>query len=131
MPAITSRACRGSQLAGGEVVQEEQRLGALHHDVVDAHRHQVDADGVVDAGLDRDLQLGADAVGAGDQHRIDESRRLQVEQRAEAAEPAHHAGPVRRPRERLDRLDQRVGRRRYRRRPRGRSGRCRSFGSGS
>ena len=35
------------ELAAGEVVEEEQRLGALHQDVVDAHRHQVDADGVV------------------------------------------------------------------------------------
>ena len=46
----------------------------------------------------------------GDQHRVGEPRRLQVEQRAEAAEPAHHAGPVRRARQRLDRLDQRVAR---------------------
>ena len=98
------------QPAGGEVVQEEQRFGALHHDVVDAHRHQVDADGVVDAGLDRHLQLGADAVGGGDQHRIDEPRRLQVEQRAEAAQAAHHAAPIGRPRQRLDRLHQRIGR---------------------
>jgi len=30
--------------AAGVIVEEEQRLGALHHDVVDAHRHQVDAD---------------------------------------------------------------------------------------
>ena len=32
------------QAAGGEIVQEEQRLGALHDEVVDAHRDQVDAD---------------------------------------------------------------------------------------
>ena len=37
------------QPAGGEVVEEEQRFGALHHDVVDAHRHQIDADRVMDA----------------------------------------------------------------------------------
>ena len=35
------------ELAAGEVVEEEQRLGALHEDVVDAHRDEVDADGVV------------------------------------------------------------------------------------
>ncbi len=34
------------ELAAGIVVEEEQRLGALHDDVVDAHRHQVDADRV-------------------------------------------------------------------------------------
>ena len=99
------------QPAGREVIQEEQRFGALHHDVVHAHRHQIDADGVMDAGLDRHLELGADAVGAGDQHRIGKSRGLQVEQRTEAAQPAHHAAPIRRPRERLDRLHQRIGRR--------------------
>ena len=108
MPAITSRACCDVQLAGGEIVQEEQRFGALHHQVVDAHRHQIDADRVVQPGLDGDLQLGADAVGGGHQHRIGEPRRLQVEQRAEAAEPAHHARPLRGPRQRLDRLDQRI-----------------------
>ena len=32
------------QLAGGVVVEEEQRLGALHDDVVGAHGDQVDAD---------------------------------------------------------------------------------------
>ena len=94
MPATTARACVDVELAGGEVVEEEQRLGALHHDVVDAHRHQVDADRVVDARLDRDLELGADAVGAGDQHRIAEARRLQVEQarRSRPARPSRPAG---------------------------------------
>ena len=58
------------QRAGGEIIEEEQRLGALHHQIVDAHRHQVDADRVVPPGLDRELQLGADAVGGGDQHRV-------------------------------------------------------------
>jgi hypothetical protein len=32
------------QLAGREIVEEEQRLGALHDEVVDAHRDQIDAD---------------------------------------------------------------------------------------
>ena len=32
-------------LAAGDVVKEEQRLGALGGDVVDAHGHAVDADG--------------------------------------------------------------------------------------
>ena len=99
------------ELPGGEVIQEEQRFGALHHQIVDHHRHQVDADRVMDAGLDRDLQLGAHAVGAGYQNGIDETRRLQVEQRAEAAKAADHPGAERGTRQRLDRLDQRVARR--------------------
>ena len=53
------------ELAAGEVVEEEQRLGALHQDVVDAHRDEVDADGVVAVERERELELGAHAVGAG------------------------------------------------------------------
>src|SRR3546814_6418674 len=37
------------ELAGGEVVEEEQRLGALHQHVVDAHADQVAADRVAAA----------------------------------------------------------------------------------
>ena len=37
------------QLARGEVVEEEQRLGAAHDEVVDVHGDQVDADRVVPA----------------------------------------------------------------------------------
>ena len=62
------------QLAAGVVVEEEQRLGALHDDVVDAHRDQVLADAGEEARVDGDLELGADAVGRGDQHRILVSR---------------------------------------------------------
>ena len=64
------RAGRDVELAGREVVEEEERLGALHDQVVDAHRDEVDADRVVLAGVDRDLELGADAVGGGDQDRV-------------------------------------------------------------
>ncbi len=94
----------------GIVVEEEQRLGALDHDVVDAHRHQVDADRVGHARLDRDLELGAHAVGARDEDRIPEARRLEVEQSTEAAQPAHHARPVGAARQGLDVLDQCVAR---------------------
>ena len=65
----------GVEPAGGQVVEEEQRLRALHEDVVDAVVDEVDADRVVHAGHERDAQLGADAVGARDQHRIVARRR--------------------------------------------------------
>jgi hypothetical protein len=58
-------------------------------------------------GLDRDLHLGADAVGGGDQDRVGEPGRLEVEQRAEAAEIGIRAGAGRRLGLRLDRFDQR------------------------
>ena len=75
MPATIVGADLRRELAGREIVEEEQRLGALHDDVVDAHRDEVDADRVVAAGLDRDLHLGADAVVGRDQDRVREARR--------------------------------------------------------
>jgi len=55
------------ELADGEIVKKEQRLCALHKDVVHAHGDGVDADGVVLAEGEGDFQFGADAVGAGDE----------------------------------------------------------------
>ena len=41
------------QLRAGEVIEEEQRLGALHNEIVGTHCDQVDAHPVVPSGLDR------------------------------------------------------------------------------
>ena len=71
--ATTASATVAVELAGGEIVEEEQRLGALDDQVVGAHRDQVDADAVVPAELDRQLELGADAVVGGDQQRVVDS----------------------------------------------------------
>ena len=98
------------ELAGRRIVEEEQRLGALHDDVVDAHGDKVDPDGVEDARLDGDAQLGADAVVGGDQHGIAKARRSQVEQAAEAADLGIGAGTAGRPHQRLDGLHQGVAR---------------------
>ena len=77
------------ELAGGVVVEKEQRLGAADHQVVDAHRHQVLADAVVLVQVERQAQLGAHPVGAGYQHRLLVAGRDFAEG-AEAAEAAHH-----------------------------------------
>ncbi|MDH6639266.1 UNVERIFIED_ORG: hypothetical protein M2438_004441 [Methylobacterium sp. SuP10 SLI 274] len=100
----------GTSFSGGVIVEEEQRLGALDDDVVDAHRHEVDADRVVASGLDGDLHLGADAVIGGDQDRVLEARGLEVEQTAEAADLRIRPRPARGAHQRLDRLDERVAR---------------------
>ena len=81
----------GLQLAGGEVVHEEHGRGALHGDVVDAVVHQVGADGVVQLHLKRQLQLGAYAVHAGDQHRVGILLLVDGKQPAKAANLAQHA----------------------------------------
>ena len=81
----------------GHVVEEEQRLGAAAQHVVDAHGHQVDADGVVAAGQLGDLELRADAVGATDQHRVFVAAgeqpvgEIELEQAGESAGQRHHA----------------------------------------
>ena len=79
-----------AQLAGGVVVEEEQRLGARDDDVVGAHGDQVDADLVVPAGVDGQAQLGADAVGARHQHRPAIAIERHFHQRAEAADAGQH-----------------------------------------
>ncbi len=96
--------------AGREIIEEQERLGALHDEVVDAHRHEIDAHRVVAPRLDRDLELGADAVGGDDEDGIAVARRLQIEERAEAAQSGVGAGPRRRLRQRLQRRDERVAR---------------------
>jgi hypothetical protein len=80
------RADLGFELAAGEVIEEEQWFRTLHHKVVDRHGDEVNADGVVPARFDRDLDLGADAVGARDQDGIGKARPLEVEQAAESAD---------------------------------------------
>ena len=110
MPATTSRAVCDIELAASEIVEEEQRLGALHDKVVDAHGDQIDADAAVASAVDGDLELGAHAIIGGDQDRVLETARFEVEQAAEAAQIGLRTRPPRRFDQRLDGLYQRVAR---------------------
>src|SRR5215470_9494796 len=47
------------KLAGGEIVEKEQRLGPLDYEIVDRHGDEIDADGVVPPSLDGDLDFCA------------------------------------------------------------------------
>ena len=96
------------ELAAGKIVEEEQRLGPLHHQVVHRHRHEVDADRVVTRGLDCDLDLGADAIGRRDQNGIGVAGGLEIEQAAEAADFGVCARPSGPPHQRLDQIDHAV-----------------------
>ena len=81
---------RGLDPADGQVVEEEQRLRAGAGDVVGAHRHEVDPDGVQPAGLPRDLELRPHAV----------RRRREEPALADPVEPgeaAHLIGDLRAP----------------------------------
>src|SRR2546421_531927 len=73
------------EFAAGEIVEKEQRLGALYEHVVGAHRYKIDADGVVAAEGEGELQLGAHAIRARDQYRVTVFLR-QLAQRAETTD---------------------------------------------
>src|SRR5438552_1359168 len=93
--------------AGGEVVEEDDGLGAADHHVIHAHRDQVDADGVVLAGQERELQLGSHAVGSDHEHGFAVPLG-NLEEPSEAADARQDLGPGRAPGERLDPLHQGV-----------------------
>ena len=80
------RCDRRIEFAAGKIVEEEQRFGALHDEVVDGHCDQINADRVVAGRFDRDLDLGADTVGGGDENGIGKTGRLEIEQSAKAAD---------------------------------------------
>src|SRR4030095_9732594 len=50
------------ELAAHEVVKKKQRLSALSKNIVHAHRHQIDADGVVNSSHESDLEFCSDSV---------------------------------------------------------------------
>ncbi|MNT00431.1 hypothetical protein D3C72_1348640 [compost metagenome] len=77
------------QFAGGKVIQEEQRLSALNHQIVHTHCNQIDADGVVSFQVHRQTQLGAYAVGTGNQYRLAVFLRQRT-QGAKTAQTTHH-----------------------------------------
>jgi hypothetical protein len=58
------------KLATDEIVQEEKRLGALSDDIIHAHGHKIDADGVVFLHHERHFELGSNAVRGRNQHRM-------------------------------------------------------------
>ena len=83
---------RGVHSSEGDVVEEEERHRALDQDVVDAVGHEVVAHGVVDAGGDGHLDLGAHAVGGGHEHGLLVAREVGAEQAAEGADLREHPG---------------------------------------
>ncbi len=74
------------ELAGGEIVEEEERAGALDGDVVDAVVDEVLADGVVDVELEGDFEFGANAIHRRDQDGVGVLFEVEGEEAAEAAD---------------------------------------------
>jgi hypothetical protein len=63
-PLDELRQVLGDELAGGVVVEKEEGLRAAAEDVVDAVVDEVHTDAAMPPGGDRDLDLGADRIGA-------------------------------------------------------------------
>jgi hypothetical protein len=74
----------GDISSAGNVVQEEQRLRSAADNVVHAHRHAVDPDGIMLFQQERKLQLGPDTVRPRYQDRGADPRKIQRKQAAEA-----------------------------------------------
>ncbi len=88
----------GVVAAHRDVVEEQERLGPGAEAVVDRHRDQVDADGRVPAGGEGELELGADAVGRGDQDRVAIGPAEQADVGVEPEEAGEPARPLDHPR---------------------------------
>jgi hypothetical protein len=96
---------RGVELPCRIIIEKKKRFSTLHDKVVHAHRDEIDPDRAVNAGLDRDSQLVSDPVIGGDENRIGKTRRLEIENSAEAADFGIRAGPPCCAHERLDLFD--------------------------
>jgi hypothetical protein len=108
MPAITRSATPLSSFPVAKVVEEEEGFRALHDQVVDAHRDQVDAHRVVPIVVNRQLQLGPHAIVGSHQQRIGVAGGARIEEAAKAADLAISARTPRGLDQRPDGLDQRI-----------------------
>ena len=79
-------------LPHGEVVEEDQGFGPLHHQVVHDHRDAVDPHDIEAGEEGGELQLGADAVGSGDEDRFVVALGG-LEEAGEAPYGGEHLGP--------------------------------------
>ena len=93
MPRTTATFSSSPEVGAGDVVEEEERLGAGGQDVVDAVVDEVDADGVEAAHGGGDVQLRADAVGAGDEHGL--AVVAEPEEGREGPDAGEHLRPAR------------------------------------
>ena len=91
-PPTISATTSARSSPSGQVIEEEERVRAGDDDVVDARVHEIDADCLVPAERQRDLQLRADSVRAADEDRIRVRGRVEAEQRPEATDPAEDRG---------------------------------------
>ena len=78
------------QLAGAQVIEKEQRLGAEHGNIVHTVVHEVFANRVVPVHREGNLQLRTHAIHAGDQHRLAVAPGVQCKKSYEPADLSEH-----------------------------------------
>src|SRR5262249_52840879 len=71
-PAAGNQRGDGSRFEAptGIVIEKEKGLGTLHHQIVDTHRDQINADRIMATGFDCDFELGSEAIGGRNQNRV-------------------------------------------------------------
>jgi hypothetical protein len=94
MPSMIWTAVSGGESAHGQIIQEKQGSGPTGDDIVHAHGHQIDADGVVAVHENRDFDFGAHAVGGRNQHRVVIFLHVQVKQPGKPADFPDDPGAV-------------------------------------
>src|SRR5215510_8968777 len=82
------------KLAADKVVQEEKRLGALSDDIIHTHRYKIDADAIVLLHHERHFELGPDAIGGRNQHRMTIASTLEIEEGAKSADTREHSRSI-------------------------------------
>src|SRR5205823_2194408 len=92
-PADDLRGQLGIVAVHGDVIEEEQGLGAGTETVVDRHGDQVDAYRRVPASGEGQLELRADTVGRGDQDRVAIGARKQADLVVESKQPGEPVLP--------------------------------------
>ena len=83
------------ELAGAQIVQEKQRLGAEHGDVIGTMVDEIRPDGVVRVHCKGNLEFCANAVHAGNQDRLAILPDVESEQTPEASHFAKHFSAMR------------------------------------
>ena len=94
------------ELSHREVVEKEQRFGALNDKIVDAHRDEIDANRGVLTAIDRDFEFRPDAVIRRNENGVAKTGPFQIEKTAEASEVHIGSRSARRLRKRLDRRNE-------------------------
>ena len=98
------------QVPTSEIVKEEQRLGSLHDNIVDAHRDEIDTNRIVAIQVPREHEFGADTVGARYEYRFAVAISRQGKQAAKSAKTGHDLRAAGSLHQRLDAIDERIAR---------------------